>query len=85
VVNFDAVNDLFVFDGTFGFVDTLNFIGTAEFTGDESISEARLADIGGVTVLQIDIDGDGTMGANDMEIGLANLQGTLTNQNFLLL
>jgi hypothetical protein len=89
VTNFDAANDLFVFDGMSGgptgFRGTFNFVDTGPFTGGGDNSEARLADVGGLTVLQIDIDGDGTMGANDMEIGLANLTGTLHNNNFLLI
>jgi hypothetical protein len=42
--------------------------------------EAHLADIGG----QIDVNGDGQIGSNDMEIQLVNLTGTLHDNNFLL-
>jgi hypothetical protein len=45
-------------------------------------SKAGLDDFGGVTVQQIDVDGDGQMGGNDMEIALNNLNGPLGNWNF---
>ena len=47
-------------------------------------SEARLSGSGPDAVLQIDIDGDGAMGANDVEVFLSNHVGTLQDQNFLL-
>jgi hypothetical protein len=34
--------------------------------------------------LQIDVNGDGQFGANDIEIHLANLAGTLHDANFVL-
>ncbi len=58
--------------------------GEVAFTGGGDQSEARLANIGGGMVLQIDVDGDAQMGANDMEIQLVNHNGVLSDSNFLL-
>ena len=44
--------------------------------------EAMLTNIGGLNVLQIDVNGDGVIGAGDMEIVLNGLTGTLTDANF---
>ena len=73
---------------------SIDFIGAGEgpiatgdevvFTGGGDQSEARLANIGGLMVLQIDVDGDAQMGANDMEIQLVNHNGILSDSNFLL-
>jgi hypothetical protein len=34
--------------------------------------------------LQIDVDGDGQMGANDIEVHLTNYAGTLHDSNFII-
>ena len=60
-----------------------HFVGTAGFDGG-GLSEANLVNVGGVTVLQIDVDGDGQMTSHDMAIQLANLTGTLQDHNFML-
>ena len=80
IVNFDAAMDIFQFEGM-NFVSAIDFIGDADFSGSGFVSEARLAN----GVLTIDVDGDGQIGANDMDFGLLNLQGILTNANFSLL
>jgi hypothetical protein len=56
----------------------------AAFTGGGDQSEARLVDAGGLLVLQIDVDADGAMTVNDMEIQLVGLTGILNDSNFLL-
>lgn len=58
--------------------------GEVAFTGGGDQSEARLANIGGTMVLQIDVDGDAQMGGNDIEIQLVNHTGILSDSNFLL-
>ena len=90
VVNFDAGHDAFIFDhmtgGANGLTGPITFVGSNGFDGTAAApqSEARLDTVGGVTTLQIDVNGDGVMGANDIEIHLVNLTGTLTNSNFIL-
>jgi hypothetical protein len=58
--------------------------GEAAFTGGGDQSEARLANIGGLLVVQIDVDGDGSMTVNDMEVQVTGLTGILNDSNFLL-
>jgi hypothetical protein len=85
VENFETNDDTFVFDGISGFVSNIDYIDTAAFSGGGDNSEARLSDIGGgFSLIEIDVDGDGTIGANDMTIELLNLNGTLSNGDFLL-
>ncbi len=82
VEGFDASGDTFVFDGI-DFATSVTFVGSDPFTGTGS--EARLSDLGGgFELLEIDVDGDGTIGANDMTIELFNLNGTLTSGHFLI-
>ncbi len=86
ITNFDADHDTFKFDGMMGangFASAVHFVGTAGFDGG-GLSEANLVNVGGVTVLQIDVDGDGQMTSHDMAIQLANLTGTLQDHNFML-
>jgi hypothetical protein len=63
--------------------NTINYVGTNGFDGG-GVSEARLDTSGGQPLLQIDVDGDGVMTANDMVIELHNLNGLLSNSNFLI-
>ena len=85
VTNFDAANDAFVFGPGVGLQNnTISFVGSNAFDGG-GVSEARLETSGGQTILQIDVDGDGAMTANDMVIELHNQTGgLLSNSNFLL-
>ena len=99
ITDFDAAEDLFIFQGMEGGTGfrggPIDFIGAgngpiamggeAPFSGGGDNSEARLANVGGFTVLQIDVDGDAVIGLNDMEIQLTNLTGPLGDGNFLLL
>ncbi len=91
VIGFDADADKFVFDGIAFQGNALNFIGTdVAFSGNgpgnpAPTAEARLSTYPGGAILQIDVDGDGFIGANDMEINLTGLTGTLDNQDFLLI
>jgi hypothetical protein len=74
-----------VFAGIGGFVSAIDFIDTAAFSGGGDNSEARLTDLGGgFELIEIDVDGDGVIGANDMSIELLNRTGTLSNGDFLL-
>jgi Ca2+-binding RTX toxin-like protein len=87
VTNFDADHDKFVFDGIGGpngLRGTFEFLDSGSFTGGGDNSEAILTNIGGVDILQIDVDGDGVMTASDMEIQLNNWSGTLSNATFLV-
>ena len=65
------------------FASSISFIDSSAFHGG-GVSEARLDVFGGVTTLQIDVNGDGQMSANDMSIELQNLATTLHSSNFLL-
>ena len=47
-------------------------------------SEARVDTTGGNATLQIDVNGDGQFGANDIEIHLTNYIGTLHDANFII-
>ncbi|OQW55470.1 MAG: hypothetical protein A4S14_12520 [Proteobacteria bacterium SG_bin9] len=87
VLNFDASTDSFVFAQIPGFTAALDYVGTDAFTGTagDPHSQARLETFGGQTTLQVDVDGDGLMGAGDMAISLQNLQGTLSQSNFMLI
>lgn len=87
--NFNAANDTFTFTGMTGpngFTGPIQFIDTAAFDGTSGthVSEARVDTTGGTATLQIDVNGDGVMGPNDIEIHLANYVGTLHNSNFIL-
>ncbi len=85
IINFDAANDSFEFSGMSGsFASAITYVDTAPFDGGGH-SEAHLANIGGQTVLQIDVNGDGVMTSADMEIQLVNLSGTLHSSNFIQL
>lgn len=87
VLNFDASTDSFVFAQIPGFTGALDYVGTDAFTGTagDPHSQARLEQVGGIATLQVDVDGDGLMGAGDMAISLQNLQGTLSQSNFMLI
>ncbi|GGI24311.1 beta strand repeat-containing protein [Bradyrhizobium guangdongense] len=89
VVNFDAGSDTFTFTnmtGPNGFIGPIHFVGTAGFDGTAGAlqSEARVDNSGGNATLQIDVNGDGVMDSNDVEIHLTNYVGTLHDSNFIL-
>ena len=83
VVGFDPSGDAFLFDGMAGqFASAVNFI-EGDFDMDAGTSEARLVDIGdGNQLLEIDVDGDGVIGASDMTVELRDLSGPLHNGVF---
>jgi hypothetical protein len=85
VTNFDASSDNFTFnglEGANGFASTIHFIGEDGVFAGGNQTEARLGN-GGAT-LQIDVDGNGAMNGNDMEIQLATPIVNLTDSNFHL-
>jgi hypothetical protein len=89
IFNFDATKDTFTFTnmtGPNGFTGSVQFMDTAAFDGSAGApnSEARVDTVGGNATLQIDVNGDGVMDSNDIEIHLVNYTGTLHNSNFLL-
>jgi len=94
VTGFDASQDFFDFSSAIASVGAIHFIGSgdvapaqgfeAHFDANGS-AEARLANIGGIQVLQIDLNGDGQINAGDMEIALPGLTHTLHDGNFLLI
>jgi VCBS repeat-containing protein len=89
IVNFDASTDSFTFsgmNGANGFTGPIHFIDTAAFDGTSGspVSEARIDTSGPNALLQIDVDGDGLMGANDIEVHLNNYTGTLHDSNFIV-
>jgi Ca2+-binding RTX toxin-like protein len=75
ITGFDASTDMFTFSGV-GFASAINFVGLGSFTGTGS--QARIS---GASTLEIDVDGDATA---DMQIELSNIQGALTNANFVV-
>ena len=89
IVNFDANQDTFTFKnmtGPNGFTGSVHFVDTAGFDGTAGSphSEARVDTTGGNATLQIDVNGDGVMDGNDIEIHLTHYIGTLHDSNFLL-
>jgi hypothetical protein len=87
VEGFNAAQDLFEFDdgAHAGMASAIHFIGGSNFSATGQ-TEAHLTNIGvGVDLLEIDADGDGVIGANDMTIELRSLVAPLTDANFLLI
>ncbi|TYL84331.1 VCBS domain-containing protein [Bradyrhizobium cytisi] len=85
IVNFDAGRDNFTFTGV-NAATAIHYVDTAEFDGTvgSPYCEARVDGTGPNALLQIDLDGDGKMGAGDIEVHLQNYVGTLADHNFLL-
>jgi Ca2+-binding RTX toxin-like protein len=86
ITNFNADDDAFVFSsamvGPGGLsTSTISFVGNFDSSGG---AEARLTTIGGLSVIQIDANGDGLMTSSDMEIQVNNLTGILHGSNFLI-
>jgi Ca2+-binding RTX toxin-like protein len=93
VTGFDAGHDYFEFPSAMVGGTPIHFIGNGDaapplgqevgFDGNGAV-EARLASVGGLQVLQIDVNGNGQIDGNDMEIALPNLTHILNDTNFLL-
>lgn len=82
ITNFDASQDKFVFDGIGGMTTPVHYVDTAAFSGGGT-AEARMENIGGQDILQVDGNGDGL---GDMWIQLVNVQnGPLHDTNFLVI
>jgi hypothetical protein len=89
ILNCNANQDNFTFTnmtGPNGFAGPVHFMDPAAFDGSVATphSEARVDVTGPNATLQIDVNGDGVMDANDIEIHLTNYTGTLHDSNFLL-
>jgi hypothetical protein len=88
VTGFDAGHDAFEFSSAV-VSGPIHFIGDGngpiplggETAFDGNGAEARLANVGGLTVLQVDTNGDMTA---DIEVQLNGLVGPLHDGNFLL-
>lgn len=84
IVNFDVNADKLLFQnmagGATGFTGQIHFMANGVFDGNASthVSEARLVS----NQLQIDVDGDGVLGGNDIQINLNGFNGPLTDANF---
>jgi len=85
IISFDADHDTFTFTGM-NVATSIHFVDTAAFDGSAGSphSEARVSGSSTDAVLQIDLDGDGEMGANDVEVFLQGHTGTLHDQNFIV-
>ena len=72
-----------MFDGIAGMssLQQVHYIDTAVFSGTSGGPEARFANIGGLDVVQIDTNGDGTA---DLEVQVNGLTGTLHDSNFFV-
>jgi Ca2+-binding RTX toxin-like protein len=86
ITSFDAANDKFVFHltGPNGFTGPINFVGSNAFDGSPGAPHSEARFDAGSGLLQIDVNGDGVMDTNDIEVHLTNLTGALTNSNFIL-
>mgnify|MGYP001466693729 CR=1 FL=1 len=82
IENFNVAHDAFVFDAGDLAGGSCTFIGDQGFSGnaDGLDSEARLVATATGFNLQIDLDGNG---AADLLIQLQNLQGDMTQLNFI--
>jgi len=81
----DYCSGFHTFSGiTFGGDGHIEYVDTGSFTGNGQASAHLQLDSPGNGVLQIDVNGDGAMDANDMEIGLSNFTGSISNSSFLL-
>ena len=77
----DTSEDI-VLDGLSG-LSSFSFLGQGAFTGGGTAVEARYVDVGSDTIIELDVDGDGT---KDMEIELTGNSGeNLDSGDFTLL
>ena len=91
IQNFNADVDQLLFDdGASDLLATaINFIGSGTSADhpaflQSGMPEARYVEQGGgVGVIEIDVDGDGTLSANDITIELRNFFGTLDSTDFV--
>ena len=81
ITDFNADHDFFDLSDLAGVPSSLTFVTDFNASGQ---SEARLSNDFGMTVLQIDLDGNGAMTSADIEVQLVNLTGVLSGNNFLL-
>ncbi|MBR0950712.1 VCBS domain-containing protein [Bradyrhizobium canariense] len=84
VNNFDATQDQFLLDGVVGTAGAIHFMASGALDGSPSTphAEAILVDVGGQKQLQIDVNGDGVIGAGDITVVMNGLAGTLSDANF---
>ncbi|MEH2565235.1 VCBS domain-containing protein [Bradyrhizobium sp. AZCC 2289] len=84
VTNFDAAHDQFLLDGVAGLAGSVHFMASGVLDGSPATphAEAILVNSGGQNQLQIDVNGDGVIGAGDITVVLNNLVGTLSDANF---
>jgi VCBS repeat-containing protein len=84
VTNFDATHDQFLLDGVAGLAGSVHFMASGVLDGSPATphAEAILVNSGGQNQLQIDVNGDGVIGAGDITVILNNLAGTLSDANF---
>ncbi|MDN5003916.1 VCBS domain-containing protein [Bradyrhizobium sp. GCM10027634] len=85
--NFDATQDQILLDGVAGLAGSVHFMASGVLDGSPATphTEAILANVGGQTQLQIDVDGNGTIDANDIVIVMNGLAGTLSDANFAVI
>ncbi|MGY4622578.1 VCBS repeat-containing protein [Bradyrhizobium sp. USDA 4486] len=84
VANFDATKDQILLDGVTGLAGQVHFMASGTLDGSAAApkAEAILADVGGQTQLQIDVNGDGTIGTGDIVVVMNGLAGALSDANF---
>ena len=84
VNNFDAAHDQFLFDNVAGLAGQVHFMASGVLDGSPAAphAEAILTNFGGQQQLQIDVDGDGAIGAGDITVVMNGLAGTLSDANF---
>jgi VCBS repeat-containing protein len=87
VTGFDAAHDQFLLDGVAGAAGSIHFMASGVLDGSVATphAEAILSNFGDQNVLQIDVNGDGTIGAGDITVVLDNLSGTLSDANFAVI
>ena len=81
VNNFDVATDRIALDHVAGLASEVHFVSGGVFTGSpaDRHSEARLSG----NLLEIDVDGDGQIGAGDIQLFLNGLNGPLSDANFV--
>jgi VCBS repeat-containing protein len=84
VNNFDATHDQFLFDNVAGLAGQVHFMASGVLDGSLATphAEAILTNFGGQQQLQIDVNGDGVIGAGDITVIMNGLSGTLSDANF---
>ncbi|MCA1476157.1 tandem-95 repeat protein [Bradyrhizobium sp. NBAIM08] len=83
VTNFDAATDTIVLDHVAGLSGEVHFASSGVLSGTPADRHSDAVLNG--NLLQIDVDGDGQIGAGDMVITLNGLTGTLSDANFITL